>query len=965
MAQEKKLSIRLQATGGNKLKREFGQLGKEGSQAFDRITRSTQPASVGLKAVDASARALNGVLKQAAGLVGAYAGIQGASRALGFIVSSNREFERLHASLKTVTGSAQAADQAFAMIEDFASETPFNVERITEAFIRLQSLGLEPSAMALRSYGNTASAMGKGLMQFVEAIADAATGEFERLKEFGIKARTQGEQVTFTFQGVSTTVAKESQAIESYLRRIGQVQFAGAMSEQMATLNGIISNIQDNLSRLAREVGAGGLNDALKDIAVDLRETTVRGNEAARALGESLGDVVRTSADALGFMARHADVAIKGLGALLIARTVAGALTLMNATIIGNAGAIIGLRMMAQVSLIAATRLAVVEGAARLASVAMVGLRSAMALVGGPAGIAVLAGFALWELARSQDAARQAASDHAAELDEIRAQAKRAAESIEGLTAATRDEALARWTETLITAENNVADVMEQLKTEWWTGSIWDRLGRVGSDLQEKLEWTRRWFQMGVTSVDEYRASIWKLAQDHPEFTATARAISDQIDALKAAELAASRAREQIDRIRNGTSTSSKETGRTEGPLAPVSPPSAPIDTKRSERIHEAIADLQAEETALRRLIAARSESETAVNQALLQTEQEQALRRLGLDQTQSLTWAEAALAHQIRELIASNAILEQQNQTALDRDKAHREAIDEITRAYLGLGSETDQARVKANQWRDEALAGLDATREGYASFAAQVEAIYQNMLAEARANDLESSRHWEDGLTRGFKAVLDEAEDMASQTERLVRNAFKGMEDALVSFVTTGKLDFKSLADSIIADLVRIQIRQSITQPLSNALSTIDFGALFGAAHTGGVIGIDSLQTRQVSPSVFAGAPKFHTGGVIGQEVPIIAKRGETVFTPGQMRALGDRQGNNPVNVEVNVINNASGVEATTQTTPLANGGMRLDVMIERIEGQMARNVSRGEGLATTLERRYGLNPAAGSYR
>jgi lambda family phage tail tape measure protein len=623
------------------------------------------------------------------------------------------------------------------------------------------------------------------------------------------------------------------------------------------------------------------------------------------------------------------------------------------------------MRMMAQVSLLAATRLTVVEGAARIATVAMTGLRGAMALVGGPAGIAVLAGFALWELARSQDAARQAASDHADELNEIRAQAKRAAESIEDLTAATRDEALARWTERLITAEHNVADVMEQLKTEWWTGSLWDRLSRVGSDLQEKLEWTRRWFQMGVTSVDEYRASIWKLAQDHPEFTATARAISDQIDALKAAELAASRAREQIDQIRNGSgSNSTADTGKPDQPT-PSFPPANPIDKKRSERIQKALSDLQAEESALHRLIQARSEGESAIARAMLQTEQEQALRRLGLDQTQNLTTAEGALAQQIRDLIASKVSLEQQDQAAIDRDQQHRDAIEEITRAYQGLGSETDQATTQANQWRDEALAGLDATREGYASFAAQVEVIYQNLLAEARAKDLESSRLWEDGLTRGFKAVLDEAEDMASQTERLVRNAFKGMEDALVSFVTTGKLDFKSLADSIIADLVRIQIRQSITQPLSNALSTIDFGALFGAAHSGGVIGVDTLQVRQVSPSVFAGAPKFHGGGVIGQEIPIIAKRGETVFTPGQMRALSDSRNGSPINVEVNVINNATGVEAVTQTTPLADGGMRLDVMIERIEGQMARNVNRGEGLATTLERRYGLNPAAGSYR
>ena len=70
--------------------------------------------------------------------------------------------------------------------------------------------------------------MGKNLMQFVEAIADAATGEFERLKEFGIKARTQGEQVSFTFQGVTTTVGKNAAEIENYLRQIGMSSLPGA-----------------------------------------------------------------------------------------------------------------------------------------------------------------------------------------------------------------------------------------------------------------------------------------------------------------------------------------------------------------------------------------------------------------------------------------------------------------------------------------------------------------------------------------------------------------------------------------------------------------------------------------------------------------------------------------------------------------------------------------------------------------
>ena len=67
----------------------------------------------------------------------------------------------------------------------------------------------------LHSYGNTAIAMGKSIKSNDQTVADATTGEFERLKEFGIKARTHGEQVTFTFKGVSKTVAKNAAEIRS------------------------------------------------------------------------------------------------------------------------------------------------------------------------------------------------------------------------------------------------------------------------------------------------------------------------------------------------------------------------------------------------------------------------------------------------------------------------------------------------------------------------------------------------------------------------------------------------------------------------------------------------------------------------------------------------------------------------------------------------------------------------------
>lgn len=122
---------------------------------------------------------------------------------------------------------------------------------------------------ALQSYGNTASSMGKGLNDMIEAVADASTNEFERLKEFGIKAKQQTDTVTFTFQGVETTVAKNSTAIQQDLLDIGNTQFAGGMERQMDTLGGRLSNLKDNIFNFYVALGETGAADKLKG-AIDL-----------------------------------------------------------------------------------------------------------------------------------------------------------------------------------------------------------------------------------------------------------------------------------------------------------------------------------------------------------------------------------------------------------------------------------------------------------------------------------------------------------------------------------------------------------------------------------------------------------------------------------------------------------------------------------------------------------------------
>jgi lambda family phage tail tape measure protein len=327
-------------------------------------------------------------------------------------------------------------------------------------------------------------------------------------------------------------------------------------------------------------------------------------------------------------------------------------------------------------------------------------------------------------------------------------------------------------------------------------------------------------------------------------------------------------------------------------------------------------------------------------------------------------------------------------NRQRIEALQLQREMLDlsDTERAVLQARTDLEKAaaaaRKEVNQIEDAGLRvqTLDAINDALARQLPIVEDL-------VRAN-AEYQRSFEYGAKSALKSYIDDATNAAKRAQQVTVSAFRSMEDALTRFVMTGKLDFRSLADSIVADLVRIQIQRAITLPLANWLGSVIpgmgggatgsafpagssdlMGTMANVAHSGGVIGADALVTRSVNPALFTNAPRFHTGGIVRGEVPIIAQEGEAVFTRGQMRALGGalsaRQQPTAVNVQVNVVNKANGVDARIEQQRQPDGGLRLDVFIEQIEGRMARAISQGTGIAPTLERRYGLNPAMGAVR
>lgn len=180
----------------------------------------------------------------------------GIAAALALPLKAAADMEAMNISLQTsFQGNQKEAKAAFDAINKFAAKTPYGLEEVMTGFIKLKNMGLDPSEEALTAYGNTASAMGKSLNDMVEAVADAATGEFERLKEFGIKAKSEGDNVTFMFQGVKTTVGKNSKEIEQYLKYVGNVKFAGGIAAQSKSVNGMISTLKDGVVMAAAKIG--------------------------------------------------------------------------------------------------------------------------------------------------------------------------------------------------------------------------------------------------------------------------------------------------------------------------------------------------------------------------------------------------------------------------------------------------------------------------------------------------------------------------------------------------------------------------------------------------------------------------------------------------------------------------------------------------------------------------------------
>jgi len=155
-------------------------------------------------------------------------------------------------------------------------------------------------------------------------------------------------------------------------------------------------------------------------------------------------------------------------------------------------------------------------------------------------------------------------------------------------------------------------------------------------------------------------------------------------------------------------------------------------------------------------------------------------------------------------------------------------------------------------------------------------------------------------DGAKAGFEEYKEGLKDVAGAMSKTIGNAFQKLEDTLVDFVQTGKFAFKDLARSIIADLTRIAVQQTIMKPLTGFLGGI-FPNIFGSAK-GNVFAANGIQKFARGgivdkPTVFPFKNGIGLMGEAGAEAILPLKRGKG----GRLGVEGGGGGSTVVNVSV----------------------------------------------------------------
>lgn len=225
------------------------------------------------KTFSSISKSVKSLTKTVAGVAATYVSAKALANVGKSALESASGLEGYRSTLNVVLKDQQKAAKMMAWAVEFANRTPFETDSVVEATVRLQSYGIEAQKV-MTQIGDMAGVMNKDLMQAVEAVADAQTGEIERLKEFGIT------KAMITAKGAElyknqTIVNNKGQIVDQQkfndaLFALMEDRFKGGMEIQAKSYKGLMSTISGVWKTgLAQMAGISGTGEIIKGSAFD------------------------------------------------------------------------------------------------------------------------------------------------------------------------------------------------------------------------------------------------------------------------------------------------------------------------------------------------------------------------------------------------------------------------------------------------------------------------------------------------------------------------------------------------------------------------------------------------------------------------------------------------------------------------------------------------------------------------
>jgi TP901 family phage tail tape measure protein len=885
-----------------------GQLGVSGSRNLLRFTDTVAKLGrasnlAGEEAATSLARMLN-VTGENIGEVGRLASV--IVRLGNNMAVTEREIARMATEVSLATTNFRVGTTAASAIGAAMASVGIRAElggsAVGRAFRTINSAVLSGGAQ-LERLSRIAGVTGDELVRVFKRDSVAA---FNLFLQGLARIQTQGADVAVELKAVGLGGEEINKVLPVLANRFDLLAEAQRMAADEAR----------NTTALNKEAEA-----AFKSFSNQMRLLQNNAEAALRVLGSQLAPAIVTVKDRLvelladgsieqaaktiGFafqtLASNIDLVVKAVAGLFIARKVGAAFGLLTASLMGNTGAIAGFRLMAAISPLAAARLAAVGVAARVASVSLGLLRGGLALLGGPAGIAILSGVGLFELVRAHNEAQAAALAQKLKVGELNTVLVEAA-------GASRDRAKELYSEAIAIREANKAEV-ERLKTSLEAAKA--RIGgvnpfsaltstggaRIGKSAGEMVVLGKAIARANEIIVEQDR-NIGKLETRLGGFAEASEVAAKSTGTLARGAESGSRSldglRRSFDKLERSLDPSiDKEEKLAKGlELLSQAHRQLGIDLPRTLGLMDMLRRRYAETNdAVARHIDELRQEVRLLGLSKAAGEKELAILKARNIATKQGTMLSAKQEREIRALIGRKQQLKTAEKALLRQEEARKQALADLrtleerhARATL---SEVDQIARRRDRelsdWRRR-LDTQEITSREYTRAAEFIQAEHQRKLTSfAKSAQLEREKlQFGDGAVAAARNYFDSLKEHGRLAgDFLTNSVFRPLEQTLAGFYATGKADFGTFKDAVVQGLAELAAKATVSfagSAASGAVQTI------GSKIGGGVVDkvIDFF--------------KFAEGGLVtgpghdrSDNIPALLSPGEFVLSARAVRRLG----------------------------------------------------------------------------